>query len=212
MRWIAGLFMLLLGGCGVAVSDKPMLTEHDIVGAPQFENGVWWFADASEDNDCVFESAQPVSKWPKCADWVLHRNGIWFVRDGESGIAIKSVPDSAVSISSGDVAIVQLFDPNNVAAPEDADPTPYSFVAFANRSTATEKLRSVSFWIVMCGTYARRRAPEDDETAEEFVRYPGFDEKCQPASLNVLRDAAEKSRSAQGAPLLRFQWLRAALD
>lgn len=208
MRWIAGLLILLLGGCGVAVSDKPMLDAADTTGAPQLEEGVWLMPAPDEEKHCPVDTARPVSKWPKCANWAVYRDGRWFERDGDTGIATKPVHGSVV-VAGGDVAIVQIEyrDPDDVA---DEAPT-YFFAAFDNKPAPTAKLRSVKLWIVMCGTYRHRNAAAEDESDEALVRYPGFDDECRPASTRILRDAADASRSA-GTKMAQLRWVRATLD
>lgn len=211
MRFFAALLILILSGCGIAVSDKPMLAAADTTGAPQFEDGVWLMPGLDEEEACKVDTKQPVSAWPACADWALHRDGQWFAREGDSGIATKPVPREAVVVSNGDVAIIQLeSEPKPGAEP---DPMPYMFIAFDNKPAATAKLRSIRFWIVMCGRYEPNDAAKgDDEEAETLVRFPGFDEKCRPESVAVLRAAADASRPPAHAKAPPFRWARAALD
>ncbi|HMO76192.1 MAG TPA: hypothetical protein PKD48_12705 [Sphingopyxis sp.] len=210
MRLFAALLILTLGGCGIAVSDKPMLAAADTIGAPQFEDGVWLLPELDEEEDCAVDTAQPVSKWPDCASWSVHRDGQWFARDGDSGIATKAVPYSTVTVSNGDIAIIQLESDKSPADDGTVDPMPYSFGAFDNKPAATAKLRSIRFWIVMCGKYEESGA--DDDAPMTLIRYPGFDEKCRPASMQVLRDAAAASRPPPTLELPVFHWVRATLD
>ncbi|MGH6633812.1 MAG: hypothetical protein ACREB0_10655, partial [Sphingopyxis sp.] len=149
MRFFAALLILVLGGCDVAVSEKPMFTDADTVGAPPLENGVWLMPEKIEDDasPCAVDVAKPVSTWPKCAAWALYRNGQWFERDGETGIATKPVAGS-VLITGGDIAIVQVRfdDPDGDAASSDDPPGPsaYFFAAFDDKPVdASTKLRSV---------------------------------------------------------------------
>lgn len=186
----------------MAVSEKPMFTAADTAGAPQFENGVWLMLAENERDTCLVDTAQPASKWPQCADWVIHGDGRWFERGGDSGSAIEPVPGS-ILVAGGDVAILQIaFDD------EPKDGPSYSFAAFDNKPAATAKLRSIKFWIVMCGTY---RASADGASAEQLVRYTGFDEKCRPASPQAIRDAAEASRPP-ASKMLELRWVRATPD
>jgi hypothetical protein len=210
MRFFAGLLILMLSACGMAVSDKPMLEQADTAGAPQFADGVWLMPEVDKESDCKVDAARPVSSWPDCATWALHKDGQWFARYENSGIVTKAVPRDAVIVSNGDIAIVQLESDTSPAEDGTVDPTPYSFIAFDNKPAATGKLRAISFWIVMCGKEEKRAAPEDD--AYELVRFPGFDEKCRPASIQVLRDAARLSRPTASVELPAFRWARAALD
>lgn len=209
MRWMAGPLLLALGACSMAVSDKAMLETADIVGAPQFADGVWLLSELDEDKGCAVDPARPVSTWPDCAAWAVHQDGQWFARAGESGVATKAVPPPAITVSNGDIAIVQLESDKSTDDDATVDPLPYSFVAFDNRPAATDKLRSIRFWIVMCGRYDERGS---DDEAGTLVRFPGFDEKCRPASMQVLRDAAAASRPPASIDLPDFRWVRATLD
>lgn len=209
MRLCAALLILTLSGCSIAVSDKPMLTAADTAGAPQFADGVWLMPEFDEEVDCAVDTARPVSSWPDCATWALHKDGQWFAREGNSGIATKAVPREAVVVSNGDIAIVQLeSEPGEDGT---VDPTPFTFVAFDNKPAATAPLRAIGFWVVMCGKYESVEGAAEDE-ADKLVRFPGFDEKCRPESMKVLRDAAAASRPAPDFTLPRFGWVRPALD
>ncbi|KTE32591.1 MULTISPECIES: hypothetical protein [unclassified Sphingopyxis] len=209
MRLFAALSMFLLAGCGIAVSDKPMLTAADTAGAPQFADGVWLMPEFDEEVDCAVDVTKPVSAWPDCATWALHKDGQWFARQGNSGIATKAVPRDAVVVSNGDIAIVQLeSEPGEDGT---VDPTPFTFIAFDNKPAATAPLRTLGFWMVMCGKYEPVEGAAEDE-ADKLVRFPGFDEKCRPESVQVLRDAAAASRPAADHAMPTFGWARTALD
>jgi hypothetical protein len=207
---MAGLLILALGGCGMVVSDQPMLEPADIAGAPQFADGVWLISDFDDDSPCIVDTALPVSRWPDCATWAVHQDGQWFAREGNEGIATKAVPRSAVIVSNGDIAIVQLETEKSPAKDGTIDSMPYSFIAFDNKPAATTKLRSIGLWIVMCGKYEKSGA--GDDAVETLVRFPGFNEKCRPASVRILRDAAAASRPPLTRDLPGFHWAREKLD
>ena len=209
MRLLAAALVLTLSGCGVAVSDKPMLEASDTANAPQFADGIWLMPAFENETGCTVDTAQPVSTWPDCAAWALHRDGQWFARDGDSGIATKAVPRSAIIVSNGDIAIIQLESEPKPATDGTVDPLPYNFAAFDNRPAATDKLRSIRFWIVRCGDYERLSGEDGPET---LVRFPGFDEQCRPASMQVLRDAAATSRPPASVEMPDFHWVRPTLD
>ncbi|PAL19560.1 hypothetical protein CD928_19325 [Sphingopyxis sp. GW247-27LB] len=212
MRWIAGLLLVLLGGCTMAVSDKPMLGAADLAGAPRFEDGVWLISELDETKPCPVDTAQPVSRWAPCANWAVHRDGQWFAREKDTGIKIRPLA-GLITVSGGEIAIIQMENAviDNSTAAADTDPTPFFFGAFDNVPTSAEKLRSVKLWLVMCGQYRPRKTTTNDETAEEFVRYPGFDEQCRPASIDALRAAAEASRPPESGRA-HVRWTRAVLD
>lgn len=210
MRFFAALLILTLGGCGIAVSDKPMLKQADTVGAPQFADGVWLIPERDDETGCAVDTARPVSQWPDCANWAVHRDGQWFERKGNSGIDIQPMPRSAVTVSNGDIAIIQIKSDEPPAKDGTVDPMPYIFAAFDNEPAATEKLRSIRLWGVMCGRYEKDGA--DDEAAETLIRFPGFDKKCRPASAQALRNAAAASRPPSTRDMPNFLWVRERLD
>lgn len=207
-RLLASLLILILvSGCDVAISEKPMFTEADTAGAPQFENGVWLL---EEDSDCHVDAAQRVSRWPECANWVVVRNGQLFERVREGDIAVKRV-ENAILIVAGEVGLAQIEYISSGGSA--AEPPVYFFAAFENiGKPPTLPLRSITLWSVLCGTRdgTPGKAAADDEPGE-LVRFPGFGEKCQPASQDALRAAALASRPP-GPPRLRAIWMRATLD
>lgn len=207
-RLLASLLILILvSGCDVAMSEKPIFTGADTAGAPQFENGVWLLED---DSDCHVDPAQPASRWPECANWIVFRDGQLFERVREGDIAVKRI-ENAVLIVSGDVGLAQIeYRSSGGLAVE---PPVYFFAAFENiDKPPTLPLRSIALWSVMCGTRPGEpgKAASDDHPGE-LVRFPGFDEKCQPGSQDALRAAALASRPS-GEPRLRAIWMRATLD
>lgn len=217
MRFFAGLLILSLSGCGVAVSDRPMFTDADTVGAPSLENGVWLMPDKGGDDAslCAVDVAKPVSTWPKCAAWALYRDGIWYERDGETGIATKPVAGS-VLIAGGDIAIVQVRfddpDGNDASSGNPPEPPAYFFAAFDDKPVGADaRLRSVKLWIVMCGTPKPNTPGNDEDVPENLMRFAGFDEQCRPDSAATLRAAARLSRTPE-TKLATFRWARATLD
>lgn len=211
MRWIAITFMLLLGGCDIANSDRPMFPEVDTVDAPRFENGVWAL---SEQDDCSVDKTRPVSKWPECADWAFHQDGRWFVRAGNMGVEVRPVADSVVVVG-GEVAIVQIE-----LLPDDPDEgVTFWFWAF-DYLAANEPLREFALWQVLCGLRETQsvkattdtESPDEEAVKEVLVRFQGFNEKCQPDSVASLRAAALASRPSSVDDRDRFQWVRTQLD
>ena len=201
------LILILVSGCDVAISERPMFTGADTAGAPQFENGVWLL---EEDSDCHVDAAQRVSHWPECANWVVFRDGQLFERVREGDIAVKRI-ENAILIVAGEVGLAQIEHISSGGSA--AEPPVYFFAAFETLGNPpTLPLRSIALWNVMCGTRAMEpgEAASDDQSGE-LVRFPGFDEKCQPASQDALRAAALASRPS-GAPRLRATWMRATLD
>ena len=196
----------------MAVSDKPMLTAADLAGAPRFENGVWLMSDQISSEPCPVDTIKPVSHWPACAIWLILSKGQWFAREGDAGIEIRSLA-GLITVSGGDMAIVQVQNAVLDDSPPDTapDPLPYFFLAFDQKPVAGERLSAVDLWLVMCGKFSARERRGEEEAGKEFFTYPGFDKQCRPNSIDVLRAAAAASRTPE-RQRLQIRWVRAVLD
>ena len=103
-RLFACLLILLLGGCGMAVSEKPMFTAADTAGAPILADGVWLMKD---DPACRVDVALPVSRWPACASWVEHRDGQWSEPSGGTMPTIKPLENDILFVG-GKIGLMQV--------------------------------------------------------------------------------------------------------
>ncbi len=204
-RLFACLFILLLGGCGMAVSEKPMFAAADAAGAPTFADGVWLMKD---DPACRVDAAAPVSRWPGCAHWVEHRGGRWSEPSGGTAPMVKPLENDILFVG-GKIALMQVGFKDG--GTEWDGPT-YMFMAFDNPAGG-DKLKAIALWPVMCGTMVDYKTAAEQRNAMPVVkkRFPGFDEQCRPASQDALRAAAAPSRP-HPAKMLRFQWIRERLD
>ncbi|UKK85487.1 hypothetical protein L7H23_05100 [Sphingopyxis sp. BSN-002] len=201
-RLFACLLILLLGGCGMAVSEKPMFAEADAAGAPTPADGIWLIRDKA---DCRFDEAEPMARWPACASWAEYRDGRWFEPVGGRGPTMKPL-ESDILLVGGKVALMQIRYAEGIDG-TGKDPV-YFFMAFDNPA-GDRKLKSIALWPVMCGTKIDYKTAAEERSPEPVVkkRYPGFDEKCRPASQKALRSAASASRP-EPSKLLRLEWMR----
>lgn len=204
-RFFACVLILLLGGCGLAVSEKPMFAATDTVGAPRFADGIWLLKD---DAECRFDAAEPMSRWPDCAYWAEYRDGRWSEPVDKEGLVMKPL-ENDILLVGGKIALMQIgFEADS----SEWDGPTFLFMAFDNRAKGG-KLKSLALWPVMCGTMVdyKDAAERRDPMPAVKQRYPGFDEKCRPESQAALRAAASASRPDR-SKLTHLQWLRERLD
>jgi hypothetical protein len=103
---------LLLGGCNVVTSTKPLFAAADAQGQAQLRPGVW----ANERAGCKFDDTRPMDTWPDCADrWVVRPAAVLAARD-------NALPRDQWTLYSyllvrGDPAILQIAasDPGGAA-------------------------------------------------------------------------------------------------
>lgn len=92
------LALLGLGGCRMAVSERPLFTVADAADAPALKPGLW----ALVESGCRFNTKAAPEKWPDCATPLALRDGAAVaVRRGESPRR------NAVLIAGGDPAVLQ---------------------------------------------------------------------------------------------------------
>src|SRR3954452_3599575 len=61
------ILLALLGGCNVAMSDKPLFQEAQRSSALLLQDGLW----VLDEPDCSADLAKPRAQWPGCVDWVI---------------------------------------------------------------------------------------------------------------------------------------------
>ncbi|MBA4748566.1 MAG: hypothetical protein H2056_07630 [Sphingopyxis sp.] len=208
---MALVFLLVLGGCDAAISDRPMFTQTDTVGAPKFKDGVW--APVDQD-DCQVDKEKRVSQWPDCAEWAYFKDGHLFERRDKNGIELKPVSQSYL-IVGGTPAMVQI----EHSPVESEDGVTFSFWALDHGAVGQSELRVVELWQVLCGRRDDVPDGKESEAADEatpmfgdLIRFPGFNEKCRPDSVASLRTAALASRTLPPENPIRLEWVRAKLD
>ena len=174
----------LLAACNTVFSEQPMLN-----GAPPATQvprpGLW----VSTDPDCKVAIASPVRDWPNCARFViLDATGAILLGDIDRREGDKELSLS-IRFGARDPALAEI----RIDDPADPAANGYAYVAFApDGADQASELTKLRFWWVKCGP-------------SQGVNYPGIDEKCRPASLAAILDAARES-SNDGVETMR--WVR----
>lgn len=77
IHFVVVALMLMLGACNRVVTDQPLFVASDAPDAPKLREGVWIFSQNLDENDkpCRVDTRKPATKWPKCVEWALVRNG-----------------------------------------------------------------------------------------------------------------------------------------
>jgi len=179
--WPAAL--IWLGGCNMVVTQAPLFTKADSVGAPTIRSGIWNAAKP----DCLFDESLPQTKWPKCAG------------------AQPPTPDPPPWLAvPGDPPILQLSTPKTADQPAAI----YIYVAFRPvKVDASGRAIALELWPVQCGP-----PPGNDPTEMTKSLLPGLKPRpeggaCTTDSPLALRAAAKASR-AWMVPVGATHWVR----
>lgn len=213
---IAVLLAFGLSGC-IAMSDKPILAGISQSGQAVFDDGVWLFR-VKDQGDCNVDIAQPVSMWPHCATWLVHRDGAWTL-PAATGDPDRQVAQVIVAHDAANaIGIVQMpLDTVMKYATDSAPPIPpdaarFVYFAFSPDPATGAGLSSVTAWVIPCGRWVREDIAGTSETALNFKHFPGFDGDCQPTSIQSLRTAARLSSQPDEKDRVHFFRARATLD
>jgi hypothetical protein len=142
----------LLAGCNMVTSTGPLFSSAETAGQPQMRSGVWMDEDAS----CAVDRAQPVDKWPGCADsWVVHPGVILAGRDpGTPPSAWTRYPTLLVR---GEPPVLQI------AVGDDTGVAGYAYVGLRVLKTDAEgRIIEYKAWPALCGP-----PPAPDPTGEK---------------------------------------------
>jgi len=178
-----------LTACNMAISDHPMLAGQP-KSALELKDGLWTL----DDPDCKFDHRRPVHRWPKCAGWMILKDGrIVGGKDAKRG----EVPVELL-IADGTPPILEfpLKDEGKKVAEG------YAYIAIEPTANDAGRVTTMNFWIVGCGT---EKVPG---STSEIDPYPGIDKDCHPLSIDALRAAATLSRPSP-EKLGRIRWIRA---
>jgi hypothetical protein len=189
----------LLGGCNMVTSTTPLFFDRDTAGQAQLRPGVW----VSQEKDCKFDAALPVTRWPSCADWVIVR------KDALVSLDTKTDPPKWVSqpyvLALGDPPVVQ-----STFTGKDGD-TVYLFGAVkpaqVDASGAIVQFRS---WPALCGPPRTPKKGQPLGTAHPFagLAMDPDGNNCVAHSADVVRNAARLSETfADPNPTLPH-WVR----
>ncbi len=192
---------LVTCGCAMVTSDKPLFTSGD-AGAVALRHGLWTLPD----DTCKYDPAQPVTKWPSCANGMVVSSK---TMTGGFGKADSPPQTLGYVLAAGDPVVVQL------KGPPDAKPTDPAFIYAGLRPVRmddTGRIVEAHVWLALCfkpplNANGKLKTP---------APFPGLTMKqgdpfCRAADPAAVRNAVIKSEAnaIQGDKLwLLARWLR----
>lgn len=224
MRILLGLcVVLLLGGCNRVYTPGPLFTEADGAATPALRDGVWLvdgqtylLNELGRGGRCRVDTSKPVTRWKKCATWLLIRDGQILQLSGKG----KQVGWTVATYRAvgGEPQILQFDDhPEVYGAPEepadDQPPTPPRFAYFGlapGQIDADGKATAFESWPVLCGPYPPETKKGEETRFLTLELHPGLVEdgnNCTTTSKDAVRAAAAASRAWYGEPM-RARWIR----
>ncbi len=208
---------LALGGCNLVVSEKPMFTAADAVGAPALRSGVW----SASQSGCDFKSSDPVAKWPKCAGGgVITASAIMASVDA-NGPGSADQPPSTIAkpqttipyvLAAGDPRVMQI----DIKLPTQAGPSAiFYFAALKPVSRdAQGRIVQAELWPIQCGpppppkpAAAGREADQGGITDHPLPGLKVADGMCTPTDKAAVINAAKASR-VWADPIGTLRWVR----
>ena len=186
---------LALSACNMAVSDHSMFS-NEPRSTLKLKDGLW----VADDPDCKFDRGRPIHRWPKCAAWLLIRdNGAVQGPDSKPGERLE------LTIADGDPPILEA-----ATGDEQKGERGYAYLVLEPASSdSTGYVVDLRAWFIACGTWDEGSAREG--TASQIKHFPGMDEDCHPASVDVLRAAARAGPQGQDKKA-RWFWIRANVN
>lgn len=186
--------VLVLCGCTVVYSARPLFGPEDAAAGPPLKPGVWLYrngATGTRDDDCPFDPEKPIRKWPACADWVLVRETDMVDYDREK----KTWSAHGYVLADGLPRVLQstVADEKGVSNNyQGLGPTAHDQ---AGRITAFRR------WIAQCGDPEKLNDPKiTDRYAAQSRLLPGL--ALDESGLGCLaedRDAVRRSVAASQA-------------
>ncbi|HWD68338.1 MAG TPA: hypothetical protein VG227_10295 [Caulobacteraceae bacterium] len=185
LRHVALAGALLLAACNnQVITDKPLFTKVDAVGAPRIRAGIWNIAS----QNCGFDEQKPQNVWPKCAN------------------PFPPIPDPPPWLAvAGRPAIIQSNAPKGLSEPSTAS----AYLAFrAIKTNPARQATKIQVWFVQCGP-----PPAADESGltKHLVLglMPRKDSNNYTAPTKAaLRRAAHASQAWMGGPAPIMHWVR----
>jgi hypothetical protein len=196
MRGLAVLAVaLLLGGCNVVVTEKPLLTAADERGAPPLRPGLW----RMEDPKCPVDEALPLDQWPECAGGAVMSPGQMAGYDHKDGKAIwQRIP---LVLAAGSPRIAQVA--MNEEPPTPSEPAKgYGYAAVKPmKFDPQHRITLIRYWIVQCGPPPpqRQEAPKSDRLPALGTLHPLPGMKMKPGEAVCTTDSVKALRAAAKA-------------
>jgi hypothetical protein len=199
----------LLGGCNIVVSKTPVFTAADGAGAPALKPGLW----LAEKDDCKFDEAQPLAKWPDCADPLVITPTL------VHGVGAKAGKPEPYLVAAGDPLVIQAQIDIDVSAGVDVSatgnatasgsasaqvksPPPYAFLGVHPIALdAQGRVVRMEEWPVQCGPPPPDPKPNTPFDKARYVTYhplPGLKidgQVCTPSGKTAVLNAARESRT-----------------
>jgi hypothetical protein len=135
---------LMLAGCNIVTSPKPLFFARDAEGQAQLRPGVWVEDKAS----CAFDSALPVDKWPDCIDSFVVRPGeILAAHDPAAPPGPYPPNHFKMLLARGDPAVMQV----EISEP-DAPPMGYVYGGVRPLKLDVQgRIVAYKMWLALCG-------------------------------------------------------------
>jgi hypothetical protein len=195
----------LLGGCNLVISETPVFRADDASGAPPLKTGLW----ASPDPGCAFETADPLDKWPSCANGTMIGPNAIVGTMSTTGITLDQGKSPSgprkvnlpYVLAAGDPRVMQV----DMRVPELGKLGVFYFVAIHPTAfDADGRITAAEAWPVQCGPpHPPQTTPTaaNDDLSKGLVTehpLPGLkieNGECRPADKAAVRNAARPSRS-----------------
>jgi hypothetical protein len=201
MRWIVVAAALMLGGCNLVVTPRPLFSAADQAPGALPRSGVWRTAAKP---DCAFDPAKPLGEWPECA------GGVALQADGRARYYDHAAKPPAWKTQSllflpGSPMIGQV-EVTVVGATLPVGDKPYAYVGVRPaRTDEARRIVAMRVWPVQCGP----PAPGDTLSLTKSL-LPGLTAKrgeiaCTTTDVAALRAAAAASEAWAPEPM-RGEW------
>ena len=213
MRPLSGMIgllaiVVLLGGCTVVYSSRPLFGPEDAAAGPPLKPGVWLYrngATGTRDDDCPFDPEKPIPKWPACASWTLVRETDVLVYNRDK----KTWSAHAYVLTDGAPRVLQL-------TPMDGEDVSITYQGLAPTAhDQAGRITAFRRWIAQCGDPEKLNDPKiTDRYAANTLLLPGLalDESalgCVARERDAVRRSVAASR-AWSSDVTEPYWVRDA--
>jgi hypothetical protein len=201
--------LLLLGGCNMVTSKRPLFNVADQAGAPTLRTGLWIRPDPA----CVFDPATPARTWPECASLVvLHPHRFTGLLMGGDYRWVRERAQIGVPyVLAGaypSVLQVRLSDPGK--------PPAYVFQGLRpTRFDAQGQVIEAKLWLVQCGPPEPPRPDQTDHlyraTKSPLAGLIMDESNCiarDPQTVVAATRASEGWPQNDGAAAPTIRWVR----
>lgn len=163
--------LVLLCGCNVVITHRPMFAAADGAGGPVPRPGLWRMELG---DSCTVDETRPLSEWPKCAGGMMLGAGTvsYYDRSGDTPV-LKSEP---LVMSAGQPMVGQVK--VDVGGDIKLGGDIYAYVGVRPlKLDEAGRFTRFEFWPVQCGPPSKA----DDN----FTDHPAAGVKVEPVSADV---------------------------